>query len=179
MRIDIPLTRFPRKLRFVKTVDIVIVIASLQVTFRRLVYLSAKILKIRKNWPPRKRAVVVNNSINNSYIFRGRASLQIERCSNRFVPSINIVKTIDNSLRAWAKFTRGDGIFETRNRLHDFKNFIRNLDRFSRRRREENFEKRYFSTLDIFTIANAHKSRISFRKIYANNGGNKLSSIEY
>lgn len=42
MRIDIPLTRFPRKLRFVKTVDIVIVIASLQVTFRRLVYLSAK-----------------------------------------------------------------------------------------------------------------------------------------
>lgn len=115
MRIDIPLTRFLRKLRFVKTVDIVIVIASLQVTFRRLVYLSTKILKIRKNWPPRKRAVVVDNSINNSYIFRGRTSLQIERCSNRFVSPINIVKTIDNSLRAWAKFTRGDGIFETRN----------------------------------------------------------------
>lgn len=123
-----------------------------------------EILKIRKNWPPRKRAVVVDNSINNSYIFRGRTSLQIERCSNRFVSPINVVKTIDTSLRAWAKFTRGDGIFETRNRLHDFKNFIRNLDRFSRRRREENFEKRYFSTLDIFTIANAHKSRISFRK---------------
>lgn len=68
---------------------------------------------------------------------------------------------------------------EKLHRLHDFKNFVQNLDRFSRRRREENFEKRYFSTLDIFTIANAHKSRISFRKIYANNGGNKLSSIEY
>lgn len=77
-----------------------------------------EILKIRKNWPPRKRAVVVDNSINNSYIFRGRASLQIERCSNRFVSPINVVKTIDTSLRAWAKFTRGDGIFETRNYVY-------------------------------------------------------------
>ena len=89
MRIDIPLTRFPRKLRFSRHhCRCQFVYSSLFIAS----FVRARNLKIRTSG-------CRNNLINN-------LSGRFANWSSFRLPYINIAKTIDNSLRTRAKFTR-------------------------------------------------------------------------